>query len=73
MDVRTFAVRAGLRTQGYRTRSLIMVGEACSAEEALEHLVNQEGGPDQRLEYGEQVLTERVGLLPEVHQRTDQA
>jgi len=42
-------------------------------EEALEHLVHQESWPDQSLEDREQVLAERVGLLPEEHKRADQA
>jgi hypothetical protein len=40
---------------------------------ALEYLVHQECRRDQGLEDGEQILAKRVGLLPEEHQRTDQA
>jgi hypothetical protein len=40
---------------------------------ALEHLVHQKGWPDQSLEDCEQILAERVGLLPEEHKRADQA
>src|SRR5687768_10705026 len=46
---------------------------APSTEEALEDLVHQKRGPDKRLEDGQQVLAERVGLLPEEDQRTNQA
>jgi hypothetical protein len=46
---------------------------AASNEEALEHLVHQKGWPDQCLEDREQILAERVGLLPEEHKRADEA
>src|SRR5688572_12486056 len=45
---------------------------APSPEEALEDLVHQKRWPDEGLEDGQQVLAERVGLLPEEHQRTNQ-
>jgi len=48
-------------------------GVVPSTEEALEDLVHQKRGPDKRLEDGQQVLAERVGLLPEEDQRTNQA
>jgi hypothetical protein len=48
-------------------------GVVPSTEEALEDLVHQKRGPDERLEDGQQLLAERVRLLPGEDQRTNQA
>src|SRR5512132_6632 len=43
-------------------------GHSPAAAECLEDLIDHEGRPEQALDDRQQVLPERVGLLPEVHQ-----
>src|SRR5215218_9642833 len=43
-------------------------GHSPAAAECLEDLIDHERRPEQALDHRQQVLPERVGLLPEVHQ-----